>query len=663
MITKEDANLIGLDTDLSRKLQEPSLQVAGDDFQHFDPEMMGGGNGEDILLQDGFSYTGLLEGTFDTLYTPNAEKKKLGHNPGGDSCMAPFSEDFRHTCSGASQSFNVEHQNDMSLDYICDDDPWDRSLFENMELDEVSVPQDSFDRDLVGEQSQLASAHSVYTRSRATKEIDQSDIQAEEEEKELCEEDIDNFLENENSATEEQNDNTVEDSLKPEIGMQFKTREEAQNFFNMYAFAAGFSVAIVGAYRTTSKKRHNEITRVTVKCNKFGNNTEIEKEQLLAQRQSTVIAKTDCKVEMVISENNGIWKIKNLCLEHNHILDPQSRFFRSHAYMTKEEKSMIRSLKHSNIPTRQIVSVLAHLRGGSDQLPYNKKKVSNYGTSINRELTHSDMMEVLSFFSKKRAENPEFYSSFQLDSNNKVQSVFWADDKYIMDRWRKKDKKLLPNLLPEKVADNDMLRYNVLSRKLVHTASKGSKSKRKYEYLLKEIDRIEGEMAKMDVEIEELMQEQTTSTRTIANIATTSNEDGTISTIQLLDPDIAHTKGRPRMLTIREAIKANKFYKCSHCGSTQHTLRNCPNKDLVYNLPKPKKPRRSKKVVSGTQDPNNTFVVPKKKIVGRRKKASTETTMEQSMLFSETNSKESTMSTCDPTEMSFAPKRNVTDQK
>uniref|UniRef100_A0ACD5X0P0 Uncharacterized protein n=2 Tax=Avena sativa TaxID=4498 RepID=A0ACD5X0P0_AVESA len=252
----------------------------------------------------------------------------------------------------------------MSLDYICDDDPWDRSLFENMELDEVSVPQDSFDRDLVGEQSQLASAHSVYTRSRATKEIDQSDIQAEEEEKELCEEDIDNFLENENSATEEQNDNTVEDSLKPEIGMQFKTREEAQNFFNMYAFAVGFSVAIVGAYRTTSKKRHNEITRVTVKCNKFGNNTEIEKEQLLAQRQSTVIAKTDCKVEMVISENNGIWKIKNLCLEHNHILDPQSRFFRSHAYMTKEEKSMIRSLKHSNIPTRQIVSVLAHLRGG-----------------------------------------------------------------------------------------------------------------------------------------------------------------------------------------------------------------------------------------------------------------------------------------------------------
>jgi hypothetical protein len=141
---------------------------------------------------------------------------------------------------------------------------------------------------------------------------------------------------------------------------------------------------------------------VTVKCNKYGQNTDVEKEQLVSQRQSTVITKTDCKVEMIIGERQGIWKIKTLCLEHNHALDPHNRFFRSHAYMTKEEKAMIRSLKQSNIPTRKIVSVLAHLRGGSDQLPYNKKKVSNYSASINRELNNSDMMEVLTFFSKIR---------------------------------------------------------------------------------------------------------------------------------------------------------------------------------------------------------------------------------------------------------------------
>jgi hypothetical protein len=142
---------------------------------------------------------------------------------------------------------------------------------------------------------------------------------------------------------------------------------------------------------------------VTIKCNKFGHNTEAEKDTLVCQRQSTVIAKTDCKTEMIIHERYGIWIIKSLCLEHNHPLDPQSRFFRSHAYMTKEEKSMIRSLKNNNIETRQIVSVLAYLRGGSDQLPYNKKKVSNYSTSINSKLSFTDMAEVQSFFQKEES--------------------------------------------------------------------------------------------------------------------------------------------------------------------------------------------------------------------------------------------------------------------
>jgi hypothetical protein len=263
--------------------------------------------------------------------------------------------------------------------------------------------------------------------SKSAVDTEQSDIQAEDDQKKLSEEDIEKFLENDNAEGRDENADLVLESLKPEVGMRFKTREDAQNFFNTYSFAAGFSVAIVGAYRTTSKKRQNEIIRVTMKCNKSGHTTEVEKDQMVAQRQSTVITKTDCKTEMVISEKDGIWSIKTLCLEHNHALDPHSRFFRSHAYMTTEEKAMIRSLKQSNIPTRQIVSVLGHLRGGSDQLPYNKKKVSNYSTSINIELKNSDMMEVLSFFSKKQTEDPRFYSSFDIDSENKVKSVFWAD--------------------------------------------------------------------------------------------------------------------------------------------------------------------------------------------------------------------------------------------
>jgi hypothetical protein len=178
------------------------------------------------------------------------------------------------------------------------------------------------------------------------------------------------------------------------------------------------------------------------------------------------------------------------------------------------------------------------------------------------------------------------------------QNIDKIPEKYFIDRWRKNEKKIQTSIQPERIANNDTLMYNVLSQKLVQLASKGSKSKRKYEYLSKEIDKIEEMMAKMDGEEDE-MHENNASRRTVVNLNTTSTDENTHSTIQLQDPDVANTKGRPRHLTIREAIKANKFYKCSHCGSTQHTKKNCHNKHLQYDLPKTRKTRRSKKAGQG----------------------------------------------------------------
>jgi hypothetical protein len=80
---------------------------------------------------------------------------------------------------------------------------------------------------------------------------------------------VENFLHNEergNEQTETQPQQTeqqgggISADLKPEKGMEFRTREEAQQFLNTYSFAAGFSIAVVSVYRTTSKKRKNEVT-------------------------------------------------------------------------------------------------------------------------------------------------------------------------------------------------------------------------------------------------------------------------------------------------------------------------------------------------------------------------------------------------------------------
>ncbi|XP_051211509.1 protein FAR1-RELATED SEQUENCE 5-like [Lolium perenne] len=170
-------------------------------------------------------------------------------------------------------------------------------------------------------------------------------------------------------------------------------------------------------------------------------------------------------------------------------------------------------------------------------------------------------------------------------------------EKYIIDRWRKRQKKLFNLPAPPENEDNIVLRFNVLSRLLGYTASTGSKTKRNYQYLLQEIPRIEAEMARMNNEDEQVSEMgQNSSARTVVNLDPTAES---ASNIHLLDPDVADTKGRPRLLTIKERIKQNKFYSCSHCGSNKHTKKNCDKLHLVFNLPK--KPRKQKKRDNGSQ--------------------------------------------------------------
>nr|XP_051213919.1 uncharacterized protein LOC127331774 [Lolium perenne] len=164
-------------------------------------------------------------------------------------------------------------------------------------------------------------------------------------------------------------------------------------------------------------------------------------------------------------------------------------------------------------------------------------------------------------------------------------------EKYFIDRWRKKSMKVQLIKEPEIHGDNPALMFNVLSKRLVRTASTASKKKRKYSYLLQEIDRIEKVMIDMDNEDAQSADGATMTTRTVTNVSSGNDGDATSSNIELQDPDVVNTKGRPRMLTIREAIKQNKFYTCSHCGSKEHTIKKCTNKDKHYDLPKRKKSR------------------------------------------------------------------------
>ena len=106
------------------------------------------------------------------------------------------------------------------------------------------------------------------------------------------------------------------------------------------------------------------------------------------KRKTSVVIKTNCPCVMVVKEENGVWKIIRLDLDHNHELQPGHREqqFSGHKYMMDMEKALIRTLNDNNIPTRKMISIMSYLIGGVTALPVKKKDVNNFRTKINREV-------------------------------------------------------------------------------------------------------------------------------------------------------------------------------------------------------------------------------------------------------------------------------------
>ncbi|CAN6339019.1 unnamed protein product [Urochloa humidicola] len=120
-------------------------------------------------------------------------------------------------------------------------------------------------------------------------------------------------------------------------------------------------------------------------------------------------------------------------------------------------------------------------------------------------------------------------------------------EKYIIDRWRKKDSKMklgMPDIVPK---TNEMLRFNILARKTAQINSKGSMTEEATEYLSKELDRI-------NTELDKLLSKANAADPVSSEAAkgTSNNDMGSTSTNlpelgELQDPDRIKNKGRPKL--------------------------------------------------------------------------------------------------------------------
>ncbi|CAL2241523.1 unnamed protein product [Prunus armeniaca] len=143
----------------------------------------------------------------------------------------------------------------------------------------------------------------------------------------------------------------VRNEETPAVGMQFDSLDIVYNFYNRYAFLAGFGIRLHSSFWGENKK---EILRKEFVCCKQG---AYRKDETRERKRQRGISRCNCKAKIVVVKTNGSKKytISLFAEGHNHKMTPSERLhlLRSHRRISDSTKVLTKQLGSVNIPINQ----------------------------------------------------------------------------------------------------------------------------------------------------------------------------------------------------------------------------------------------------------------------------------------------------------------------
>lgn len=216
----------------------------------------------------------------------------------------------------------------------------------------------------------------------------------------------------------------------PKLGMIFQSDDEAYDFYNRYARSVGFSIR-----KSSSTHRSDKtVSRRIFCCSKEGVYREHSRGAPMKPRLQT---RTDCKARLVIRiQDDGSYSVAEFVLEHNHELVPPSEvhILRSHRKMREAQTGMFNNLQLVGTGATGFYSYMSAEDGKTHNLSFTQVESSNHLDKRSKNiLMTGDVQIMLDYFNCMQKENPYFFYSIQMDSNNQICGCFWSDAKSRID--------------------------------------------------------------------------------------------------------------------------------------------------------------------------------------------------------------------------------------
>ncbi|KAL6556352.1 hypothetical protein OROGR_005640 [Orobanche gracilis] len=219
----------------------------------------------------------------------------------------------------------------------------------------------------------------------------------------------------------------IAEELIPKVDMQFKSLNEAHEFYLAYAKAVGFGVRI---WRSHKDKVTGVMLDQTYCCAREG---ERKGDFHGARKFHRAQTRCNCGAEMKVScRQKSYYYVVRFVAQHNHVCATPSKthIFRSHRKMTDAQKAGVDIAISSGIAQKETMELMSRQAGGREHLGFISSDCKNYlHSKRSHKMRVGDTGGVLQYLQQKQGENPNFFYAIQVDQDDLITNIFWADAK------------------------------------------------------------------------------------------------------------------------------------------------------------------------------------------------------------------------------------------
>ncbi|XP_048332781.1 protein FAR1-RELATED SEQUENCE 5-like [Ziziphus jujuba] len=221
------------------------------------------------------------------------------------------------------------------------------------------------------------------------------------------------------------------DEMIPKVGIEFKSEDEAYNFYNAYAYKVGFGIQRSKGHKDQSGKMKN---RTFCCCCEGFREKDKRNINVKSHRAET---RFGCLARMKINlDQTGKYRITDFIAQYTHVTSTPNKSYlhRSQRKLTFVQAAEIDIANSSGIAPKASLELMAKRVGGYENLGFIRDDYKNY-LKMKRiiQMKVGEIGGVLEYLQSMQLEDPYFFFyAIQVDQDDLISNIFWADAKMMI---------------------------------------------------------------------------------------------------------------------------------------------------------------------------------------------------------------------------------------